>query len=136
MVALKNARHEKYAQALAKGKTADQAYKTAGFKPHRGNASTLRAKQNILERVAEILGHAAEQTLVTIDTLTEELEEARKLGMQNPKGASAAVSAVMGKAKLHGLLVDKVENKVTLDGLAKRLLGSAIRPKEDNDARG
>lgn len=36
MPVLKNARHEKFAQALAKGKTADDAYADAGFKPDRG----------------------------------------------------------------------------------------------------
>jgi phage terminase small subunit len=35
MPVLKNARHEKFAQALAKGKSATDAYNEAGFKPHR-----------------------------------------------------------------------------------------------------
>ncbi|WP_455872862.1 hypothetical protein [Rhizobium yanglingense] len=42
MPVLKNARHEKFAQALAKGKTATEAYAEAGFKPHDGNAARLR----------------------------------------------------------------------------------------------
>ena len=33
--------------------------------------------------------------------------------MSDPKGASAAVSAIMGKAKLHGLLVDKQDHSST-----------------------
>jgi hypothetical protein len=45
--------------------------------------------------------------MVSVDSLTQELEEARKLAMSDEKGASAAVSAIMGKAKLHGLLIDK-----------------------------
>tara|TARA_B100000959_G_scaffold258940_1_gene294184 strand:- start:638 stop:820 length:183 start_codon:yes stop_codon:yes gene_type:complete len=36
------------------------------------------------------------------------LEAARQLAFQN-KNASAAVAATMGKARLHGLLVDKQE---------------------------
>lgn len=38
-----------------------------------------------------------------------ELEEARLHALKDDKGASAAVSAIMGKAKLHGLLIDKGE---------------------------
>ena len=55
MPVLKNPRHEKFAQALFKGKTADDAYAEAGFKPDRGNASRLQHKDNIVQRVAEYL---------------------------------------------------------------------------------
>lgn len=55
MPVLKNARHEAFAQELAKGKTADEAYKLAGFKPNRGNAATLKQKQSISKRVDDPL---------------------------------------------------------------------------------
>lgn len=55
MPALKNARHEKFAQGLSRGLTADQAYQDAGFKANRGNAATLKQKQSIQDRVAELL---------------------------------------------------------------------------------
>lgn len=55
MPVLKNARHEAFAHELAKGKTADEAYKLAGFKPNRGNAATLKQKQSISKRVDELL---------------------------------------------------------------------------------
>ncbi len=55
MPVLKNARHGKSAQELAKGKTADDAYAAAGFKPDRGNASRLQHKENIVQRVTELL---------------------------------------------------------------------------------
>lgn len=55
MPALKNARHEAFARELAKGKTADEAYKLAGFKPDRGNASRLQQKDSIRQRVTELL---------------------------------------------------------------------------------
>lgn len=58
MPVLKNARHEAFAQGLAKGQTADEAYQKAGFKPNRGNAATLKQKQSISKRVAEILKQA------------------------------------------------------------------------------
>jgi hypothetical protein len=50
---------------------------------------------------------------VTIDKLTDELDVIRLMAMEalNP---SAGVAAIMAKAKLHGLLVKKVEQRVEL----------------------
>ncbi len=45
---------------------------------------------------------------MTVDGLTWELEKARQVAM-DARNAAAAVQAIMGKAKLHGLLVDKQE---------------------------
>lgn len=106
MPVLKNPRHEKFAQALAQGKTADEAYKTAGFKANRGNATTLKANQSISNRVKEIQGRAAERVAVTIQSITDELDEIRKAAGDVGQH-SAALGAVMGKAKLHGLLIEK-----------------------------
>ncbi len=50
-----------------------------------------------------------ERCAVTVENLTEELELARVKAMADDKGASAAVTAIMGKAKLHGLVVDRKE---------------------------
>ncbi len=49
---------------------------------------------------------------VTVDNLTAELDAAC-IAMKDDKGASAAVSAIMAEAKLHGLIVDKSEAKHT-----------------------
>lgn len=49
---------------------------------------------------------------VTLESLLAELEEARSLAMTE-KQSSAAVSATMGKAKLTGLLVEKLEHTAT-----------------------
>lgn len=73
MAVLKNSRHELFAQALAKGNTADEAYQVAGFQPNRGNASTLKAKQSIKDRVNEILGRAAERAEITQERVLREL---------------------------------------------------------------
>ena len=56
---LDNARHERFAQGVASGKSATDAYEEAGYQEHRGNASTLRAKQHVSERVEELLEQAA-----------------------------------------------------------------------------
>lgn len=73
MPVLKNARHESMAQALAKGKTADEAYALAGYKPDRGNASRLTAKDSIRARVDEIVGKGAERAEATVERVLKEL---------------------------------------------------------------
>ena len=45
---------------------------------------------------------------MTVDQLTAQLEKARQVAMDN-RNAAAAVQAIMGKAKLHGLLVDRTQ---------------------------
>jgi hypothetical protein len=52
--ALENPRYEAFAQALAKGKSASEAYKKAGFKANRGNASRLKAHESVSRRLAEL----------------------------------------------------------------------------------
>lgn len=109
MPVLKNARHEKFAQELVKGKSADDAYATAGYKPDRGHASRLASNGNIMARIKELQSVSVERTLVTLDSLTQELEDARS-GAMTAKQHAAAVTASMGKAKLHGLLIEKNEH--------------------------
>jgi phage terminase small subunit len=110
MPVLKNPRHEKFAQAVVEGKSAAEAYADAGFKPQRQNAARLMTNDDVVARIKELQAEGAERTLVSIESLTNELEEARRLAMADEKGASAAVAAVMGKAKLHGLLIEKNEH--------------------------
>lgn len=73
MPVLKNARHEKFAQALSNGKTADEAYQLAGFKPNRGNAATLKQKQSISNRITEILKQIEENDREANDRVIEKL---------------------------------------------------------------
>lgn len=73
MPVLKNARHEAFAQELAKGKTADEAYRLAGFKPNRGNASVLKRKEIISNRVAEILRQVEENDRAANERVIEKL---------------------------------------------------------------
>jgi hypothetical protein len=73
-------------------------------------ASELMANGEVKGRIAELQAQAVERALVSVQSLTEELEEARVLALQEGQ-PSAAVSASMGKAKLHGLLTEKVDHK-------------------------
>ena len=75
----------------------------AGYKPSRSNAYVLRAKQNISDRLAEILQECEKTALDQIES-----PRARKLALKRGQ-PSAAVQATMGKAKILGLIIDRRE---------------------------
>ncbi|MGB7704231.1 MAG: hypothetical protein WBL91_21755, partial [Pseudolabrys sp.] len=73
---------------------------------------SLEQKQNIADRLAEIL-QESERTVLdqieyTRDALLSELEEARQLALKRGQ-PSAAVQASMGKARILGLIIDRRE---------------------------
>ena len=61
MPVLPNSRHEAFAQALAKGRTADEAYQLAGYAENRGNAARLKSNERIRKRIEEIVGRVADK---------------------------------------------------------------------------
>jgi phage terminase small subunit len=73
MSVLSNAKHERFAQEMAKGKSATDAYVIAGYKPDDGNASKMATKPKIQDRVREITGKAAEKAGVSIERVLNEL---------------------------------------------------------------
>ncbi|MBK3745281.1 terminase small subunit [Paraburkholderia aspalathi] len=110
-------KQEAFARVYVETGNASEAYRQAytvkdGTKPETvwTNASQLLADTKVAQRVAELQSEAKERTMVTVESLTQELDEARLHALKDEKGASAAVSAIMGKAKLHGLLVEKHEH--------------------------
>lgn len=109
MPPLENARHEKFAQELAKGASACAAYVEAGYKANDGNAIRLKGNERIAARVEELKGAAAERAVITIHDIADQLDEDRTFArdLENP---SAAISATMGKAKVLGLLTEKHEH--------------------------
>ena len=128
MPVLKNARHERFAQALAKGKTAIDAYREAGYKPDRGAATRLSANVSIRDRIAELQSKTVKKVEITVDSLAQELEEARAIALKE-KQSSAAVSATMGKAKLFGLGVEhrRLSGTVQIVNITAEQLGSLTR---------
>jgi len=112
MPVLDNPRYELFAQELAKGKTADEAYVLAGYRENRGNASTLKANQIISDRVLELQGAVIAHTEFTIESLLREADRVQQLATNNGQ-YSAAIAALTAKAKLAGLWVDKAENTNT-----------------------
>lgn len=110
MPTLDNPKHELFVLGLAEGKSATEAYRDAGYEDNRHNAARMNTNEHIQNRLRELQSMMAARCLVTVEDLTRELEQARVMAMADPKGAAAAVAAIMGKAKLHGLLVDRAEN--------------------------
>jgi phage terminase small subunit len=72
------------------------------------NSCQLMADTKVAQRVFELQQLAQERTLVTVESLTEELNESHDMAKQE-KQAAAMTGATMGKAKIHGLDVNKVE---------------------------
>jgi phage terminase small subunit len=76
MPEIKNGRQEKFAQLVASGKSATEAYLEAGYKPKkkddttRGCASQVRSNTIVAARIAELQQIAAERAIITqIDAL-------------------------------------------------------------------
>jgi len=80
MTVLKNPRHERFAQEIAKGTFVTKAHEIAGYKSNDGNASKLAAKPEIAARVKEIIERAGVRVEITISRVLEELG---KLGFSN-----------------------------------------------------
>jgi len=78
---LANARHEAFAQALAKGSTADAAYAECGYRPNRGNAIRLKANEHIRSRVAALIDARAERAVVEIAEVIDALARIAFTGM-------------------------------------------------------
>lgn len=110
---LANPKHEKFAQALAKGKSQGDAYAFAGYKPSYSNASTLRTNQKVVDRVAELQHKAADKVVFTIVDMVAQLDEDRAFARECITPA-AAVSASMGKAKVLGMLTEKIDHNITV----------------------
>jgi hypothetical protein len=119
MPALTNPRHEAFAQAIfsgivsAKGGATSQAeaYRRAGYHVTNGNSAKACASRlltfanGIGERVKELQAIAAEQAVETAEKCVQELNQLRR-DAHSDKAYGAAVSAVMGKAKILNFITD------------------------------
>ena len=109
-------KQEAWSQLVGTGHTYSAAYRevydTDGMatKTVWEEASRLAATPKVSARVCELQEAAAERTLVTVESITAELDQARDLA-DVEKQPSAMTAAIMGKAKVNGLLVEKVDVK-------------------------
>jgi len=70
---LKNSKHEKFALAIADGKTCAEAYVLAGYKKNKGNATSLAATPEIQSRVSQIKIEAAAAAQASVRRVVTEL---------------------------------------------------------------
>ena len=105
------AKQEQFAHLVANGMAYNAAYReaynpdTMSEKHVNNKASELANRGDIGGRIAQIQADIREKLMVSKESVTRELEEARLVAAAKEQGA-AMVSASMGKAKLHGLLVE------------------------------
>ncbi|BCJ90346.1 hypothetical protein IZ6_10810 [Terrihabitans soli] len=111
MPILKNARHELFAQNLARGMTQRAAYYAAGYRASKQMAWRTAQQPEIVARVSELREKAARRFEVTMDGLIERAEAARLLAM-NTEQPAAAVGAIKEMGVLTGLRVEKRDNTI------------------------
>lgn len=101
------AKQESFCLAYLEAGNASEAYRKAynaeNMKPETVNrkAKELLDHGKIAARLAQLQGEAAKRNEITVDSLLDELEEARQLARAEAQ-PSAMVSATMGKAKITG----------------------------------
>ena len=109
MPALSNARHERFAQELAKGKSASEAYVSAGYEESRSAASRLSANVNVQARLDELKERAAANVSLTREWVLEQLvDNAAKAKAAGDFGPSNQALNLLGKEL--GMFVERTEN--------------------------
>jgi phage terminase small subunit len=113
MPVLPNARHERFAQELAKGKSATQAYIAAGFEPHRQNAARLMTNDDIADRVEELLAAGARRAEITVERV---LREYARIGFADIRRAVQwhALQSETGEEDEDGVPSTRTVNEVVL----------------------
>ncbi len=109
---LKNARHERFAQGLVAGKTADAAYREAGYNASSSNASRLSGNEKIRGRVQELQKAAAARVEVDQAWVMGKLREVAERCMRddlNPAGANRALELI---GKQLGMFVELSKREV------------------------
>ena len=127
-------KEEAFSLKMAECGNASEAYRHAydvgeDTKPETvwSNSCQLLARAHVSQRVFSLQKEAQERTLVTIESITIELEEARAMAVKTDQ-SSAMTAASMGKAKVNGLLVDRVDANIA-GKLDTKWTVEVVRPK-------
>lgn len=122
MPALSNPKHERFAQLLFKGETADKAYSEAGYRPDPPNASRLTRNDKVQARVRELQERAAFRSEISVATITDRLLAIAEKGEGSKEASMLAVAraSLMDAAKLNGLVVDKSDIAGSLQVIIQR----------------
>jgi hypothetical protein len=144
MPPLNNARHEAFVRAQFEGHSIDESYAMAGYSKNRGNACRLNAIESIQSRLRELQAEAAANAEVTVASICRELDAANEVARQKGQ-AAAMVSAATLRAKLAGLMVERIETGAPgdfdgltstaqiVDGVLERLVIERFLPVDAKD---
>lgn len=89
-------------------------------------ASELFSNGKVAVRVLELQEAHLHRHNITVDSITNELDENRNLAKEE-KNPAAMNASTMGKAKIHGLITDKIEvDKADLKGMSDDELQAVI----------
>jgi hypothetical protein len=153
MPALKNPRHERYAQLIVEGLnnghpkpySQSHAYLTAGYTAKdlgkRGGsaqAASSRLLYRVIQRVRELQELAARNAAESVEKMVKELNEIQ-MEARNDKAHAAAVSAIATKAKLLNLPNDQNTQNIdfkqarSMQDVGRKLLQS-VGFREPDDA--
>ena len=138
MGALSNTKHEKFCLKWHETNNKTEAYRFSH--PHssrwkdatiNNKASALSKESEILARLKELQDKSAARHFVTIDSLLDELQEARLIALQaETPQSSAAVSATMAKAKLMGLDISKIDHTSSDGSMTPKGIDITVTPEE------
>ncbi len=106
MPALRDPRHEAFAQARAKGALLIDAYESAGFVRHRGHPSRLALKREVADRIAVLRFSQTEIDDVSPQGLLASLRRIIKAGesSENPALVNAARLAIVDASRIQAEL--------------------------------
>ena len=153
MAILQNARHEKFAQNLAKGMSTGLGYTAAGYKATGNsaevNGTRLLRNAQVKERIAELQGSTAKQitdvrdaarqhTLAAVETLVSVMEDPSAPHSARVAAANGLLDRGHGKAVQHIEAEISVYDSLSLAGKQALLavLESLDAPDEAGDSGG
>jgi hypothetical protein len=116
-------RQERFAQELAIGRSQGEAYALSGYRlstvgARDACASRLLRNGKVAARVSELQAEEAASTAITVESLIREAADIQRAATADGNH-SAAVAALVARAKLAGLWIERKENKNTNFNYAK-----------------
>lgn len=116
---LKNPRRESFARYYVELGDGAKAYRMAGYAAKNAQVASassarLMANPTVRARVDYLMAEVGKRHDVTVDSIIAELEQARERAMRQDPTTSAAVQAIIGKAKIAGLIVDRTKAEATV----------------------
>ena len=120
-------KQERFVQEYMIDSNATQAAVRAGYSDHtaKQQGSRLLTNADVQAAIQVARADIRERVKVSVESVTKRLQEAYDQAASNGQ-AGAMVSAAMGIAKLHGLLINKVEQRQVVADLTPAELDAEL----------